>query len=66
MATIINNPPASDNSGGSIGMIIAIIVLLALGYFGFMYGLPALRQMQLGAPQINIPSKIDVNVNQTE
>lgn len=66
MATIVNNPPASDNSAGPMGMIIALAVLLVLGYLGFVYGLPALRQLQLGSPQINIPSKIDVNVNQTK
>ncbi len=64
MATIINNPPANDNSGGPMGMIIGIIVLIVLVYLGYVYGLPAIRQM--GTPQINVPSKIDVNVNQTK
>ncbi len=64
MTTIVNNPPSSDNSGGLMGTIVVIVVLLILGYFGFVYGLPALRQM--GTPQVNIPSKIDVNVNQTK
>ena len=66
MATIVNNPPASNDSGGPAGMVVALIVLLALAYFGFMYGLPALKQMQLWTPQINIPSTIDVNVKQVE
>jgi hypothetical protein len=66
MTTIVNNPPPSDNSGGPIGIIITLIVLVVLAYLGFVYGLPALRQMQLGSPQINIPSKIDVNINQTK
>lgn len=66
MTTIVNNPPSSDNSGGPMGMIIGLVVLVVAIYLGFVYGLPALRQMQLGTPQINIPSKIDVNVNQTE
>jgi hypothetical protein len=66
MATIINNPPANDNSGGPMGMIIGIIVLIVLVYLGYVYGLPALRQVQFGGtPQINVPSEIDVNVNQT-
>lgn len=65
MTTIVNNPPSSDNSGGPMGMIIGLVVLVVAIYLGFVYGLPALRQMQLGTPQINIPSKIDVNVNQT-
>ncbi len=64
MATIINNPPANDNSGGPMGTIIVIIILIVLGYLAYVYGLPAVRQM--GTPQINVPSKIDVNVNQTK
>ncbi len=64
MTTIVNNPPPSNDSGGNMGMIIGLIVLLVLGYLFFIYGIPALRQIQLGSPQINIPSKIDVNVTQ--
>ncbi|OGE18843.1 hypothetical protein A3J19_04800 [Candidatus Daviesbacteria bacterium RIFCSPLOWO2_02_FULL_41_8] len=64
MATIVNNPPASDSSGGLMGVIIGLIVLSVLVYLGFVYGLPALQQMRFGSPQINIPSKIDVNINQ--
>lgn len=66
MAVIVNNPapaPSSD-SGGSVGMIIGIIVLFVMGYLFFMYGLPTIRQ--IGSPQINIPDKIDVNVTQTK
>ncbi|MEK9209181.1 MAG: hypothetical protein AAB910_03850 [Patescibacteria group bacterium] len=66
MATIVNNPPANDNSGGPMGIIVVLVVLVFLGYLGFVYGLPAVRQMQVGTPQINIPSTIDVNVNQTK
>lgn len=65
MATIINNPP-SDNSSGPIGIIIVVIVLVVLGYLGLVYGLPAIQRMQVGTPTINIPSKIDVNVQQTK
>jgi len=64
MATIVNNPPASNNSGGPM-MIIVLVVLLVIGYLVYMYGLPAVRQMQEGT-QINVPSTIDVNVKQTE
>ena len=67
MATIINNPPASDNSGGPIGMIVALVVLLVLAYLGYVYGLPALQQVKWGGgTQINVPSEIDVNINQTK
>lgn len=69
MTTIVNNPPpSSDNSGGPIGIIIVLIVLAVLGYLVYVYGLPAIRQSQVvvPAPQINVPSTIDVNVKQTE
>lgn len=63
--TIINNPPTSD-SGGGMGMIVGLVILLVIGYLFWIYGLPAIRNMQVGTPQINIPSEIDVNINQTE
>lgn len=67
MTTIVNNPPpATDNSSGPVGIIIVLIVVAVLAYLGIMYGLPALKQMQLGGAQINVPSKIDVNINQTK
>lgn len=65
MATIVNNPPPSNNSGG-VGMIIGIIVLIVVVYLIFVYGLPMLRQASVGTPQINVPSKIDVNINQSK
>lgn len=66
MTTVINTPqPASDQSSG-MGMIIGLVVLIVFGLLFFMYGLPALRNMRLGTPQINVPSTIDVNVKQGE
>lgn len=59
MATIVNNPGNGD-SGSGMGMIVAVIVLLAVVLLFFVYGLPAIRQA--GSPQINVPSEIDVNV----
>ena len=64
MTTIVNNPAPSNDSGGGMGMIIGLIVVLVLGYVFFVYGLPALKQVQVGGPQINVPSEIDINVNQ--
>lgn len=65
MATIINNPP-SDNSSGPMGMIIGFVILLVLGYLIYVYGIPAIQQVKVGTPQINVPSQIDVNINQTK
>ena len=65
MATIVNNPPSND-SGGPMGIIIALIVLVILVFLGFIYGLPILKQMMPGNPQINVPNKIDVNLHQSK
>ena len=64
MTTVVNNPPPSNDSSGGIGMIIGLIVLIVAVYLFFVYGLPAIQNVQLGTPQIkiNVPSKIDVNV----
>ncbi len=64
MTTIVNTPAPSNDSGGGMGMIVGLIVLAAVLFIFFVYGLPAIRQMQPATPQINIPGKIDVNVNQ--
>lgn len=63
MTTVVNNPPSND-SGSGMGMMIGLVMFVALGYLFFVYGLPALRQTQ--APQINIPDKINVNIEQTK
>lgn len=65
MTTIVNTPSSND-SGNGMGMIIGSLILLVSIFLFFVYGLPALRQIQWGTPQVNIPSKIDVNVNQTK
>ncbi len=66
MATIVNNPPAQDNSGGPFGLILGLVVLIVVVYLFFVYGIPALRNVHLGGTQVNVPSSIDVNVKQTK
>lgn len=65
MATIINNP-SSDNSNGPITLIITLVVIVVIGYLVYVYGIPAIQHIQWGGAQINVPSKIDVNVQQTK
>lgn len=66
MATIVNNPPANSDSGGGSNFLIGIILLIVFVVLFIFYGLPYLNNyMGSGqAPQVNIPSKVDVNVNQ--
>lgn len=66
MTTIVNTPPANNDSGGMMGMVFGIVVLVVLGYLFFIYGVPAIRQFQSRGVQINVPSDINVNVNQAK
>lgn len=65
MTTIVNTPPAANNdSGGVMGMVFGIVVLVVLGYLFFVFGIPAIRQFQSKGVQVNVPSDINVNVTQ--
>jgi hypothetical protein len=76
MATVINNPGTgtTTDSGSSASFLIGAIVLLVAVILILYYGLPALRSAagtarnaggSGGSAQINVPEKVDVNVNQT-
>jgi hypothetical protein len=60
MATIVNNPPSSDNSSGPLTAIIVIVGIIVIAFLGYRYGLPVIRQMTSGEATLN------VNVNQPE
>ncbi len=63
MTTIVNTPVSKDPKESMV-MIVGLIVLMVMAYMFIVYGLPVLRQ--IGSPQINVPSKIDVNINQQD
>ena len=69
MTTVVNNPaPSGDNNGGS-SMLIGVVVLIGFVFVLLYFGLPVLRnmgpvQVNVPAPQIVVPDKIDVNVTQ--
>ncbi len=62
MATIINNPPSSDNS---MGLIVGIVFLIIVGGILYYYRFPILNWMGRGV-QVNVPSDINVNVQQAK
>ena len=65
MTTIINTPPAQKESGGGVNMIVGLLIIVVFGYVFFVYGLPAIKNARFGmTTQINVPNKIDVNINQ--
>lgn len=62
MATVVNNPTPTD-SGAGMGFLAGVILLIA-GVFLFLYfGLPLMRGIGSTAPQVTIPDKVDVNIN---
>jgi flagellar biogenesis protein FliO len=66
MATIVNTAPAQTDSGSNgMGFLVGVMLLVLLVIAVLFYGLPYLRSSVGSAtPQINVPGKIDVNVNQ--
>jgi hypothetical protein len=64
MTTIVNTPPANDNSSNNVGMIVGFVGLILVVYLVFVYGIPAIQRVGSGTPQINVPSQVDVNINQ--
>lgn len=68
MATVVNNPPATTSEGGGSGFLVGIILLIVFVILFVFYGLPYLNNSIGGAqaPQVNVPGKVDVNVNQNK
>jgi hypothetical protein len=72
MATVINNPaPAEriervDRSDSGSGFLVAMILLILAIIAFFYYGLPYLSAGMNQGPQVNVPDKVDVNVQQPQ
>jgi len=68
MTTIVNTPAPATESSGS-GFLIGAIVLVGFVAVLLYFGIPAIGRMgpvqvNIPAPQVVIPNKIDVNVVQ--
>lgn len=75
MATVVNNPPASSDSGSGMGMVVGVLVLIAVIILLVLFVMPMLRDgggtdtTIQEAPTTNdgggvtVPDEIDVNVN---
>jgi len=74
MTTVINNPAPTaveteGTSTGGISFLIGIIVLVGLVMVFLYFGIPAIQRMgqvqvNIPAPQIIVPNKVDLNVTQ--
>ena len=70
MTTIVNNPAPAENSGGNV-FLIGVIILIGFVALLLYFGIPAIRrmgpiQLDIPAPKVVIPDKINVNVNETK
>jgi hypothetical protein len=63
MADVIHEHQTTTDSGSGMGFLLGVIMLIVFAFLLFYYGLPALRSASSG-PTVNVPGKIDVNVNQ--
>lgn len=70
MTTIVNSPTPTTDSGGMNFLIGAFVVLGFIGVLLF-FGIPAMKRMgpfqiNIPAPQVVMPDKINVNIQQTK
>lgn len=71
--TIVNTPPAQKSGDNGMGFVIGIVVLVFFGMLFYFYALPYFRQMtnqgievNVPATDINVPSDINVTVDEAE
>lgn len=62
MATVINNPGTAQESNSGIEFLLGVILLIVFAILFFVYGLPYIAN-SLSGSQVNVPGKVDVNVN---
>lgn len=70
MTVVVNNPPQTTEQSGS-SFLMGAILLIGFVAILLYFGIPALQrmgpiQLNVPAPQVVIPDKINVNVNQTK
>ncbi|MEK7522772.1 MAG: hypothetical protein AAB569_04265 [Patescibacteria group bacterium] len=70
MATIVNNPNPVSNEGGS-SFLVGVILLIGFVMIILYFGIPAIKnmgpiQLNIPAPKVVIPDKINVNVQQAK
>lgn len=53
----------NSSSGNGFGFLMGTILLVVVLYLLFMYGLPMIRSAAAPVTQVQVPDKIDVNVN---
>jgi hypothetical protein len=65
---VVNTAPSrNSNNNNGYGFLLWVVVLGILGVLFFVYALPYIRNLSSNSGvQINVPEKIDINVNQSK
>lgn len=65
MATIVNTTPNNTDRGSGMGFLLGVLLLIIFGVLLVYYLAPGLTRGFMGTstPSIQVPGKIDVNVN---
>lgn len=64
MATIVNNPPVVERRNNGFGFLIGVLLFILFAVLFFYYAVPGiLSSIRSQAPQVNIPSNINVHVD---
>ncbi len=66
--TYVEHIHEGSGSNSGMGFLLGVVFLIVFMFLMFYYGLPVIRNGFGGSPQINIPSKgqLDVNVKQSK
>lgn len=62
MATVVNNPGTTTDSSNSWGFVVGILLLIIFLFALLYYGLPALNNAA-SQPAVSVPEQVDVNIN---
>ncbi len=62
MATVINNPDNTGEGSGT-GMVVGVLLAILIIVLFVLFAVPALRGVNRSGNTINVPDKVDVNVN---
>ena len=69
MATVVNNPGTTTEGGSGVNFLLGVILLIVFSLLMIFYGIPMIAR-SVGnagvsqAPQVQVPDKINVDVNQ--
>ncbi len=62
MATIVNTPASGNSDSGSTGILLGVLLIVAMVLLFYFFGLPLIRGGYSSGTQVNVPEKVNVNV----